>query len=101
MRPNGRAIVKLTLVEPRSTLVKPMNSNVYFRFFGKPTFGDQVTCHITIMASYSDVFLPGQIVPLLNNGLKIGSGLYTKDNNVRASIMGTPRFSGSVRILFV
>ncbi|THU91728.1 hypothetical protein K435DRAFT_829800 [Dendrothele bispora CBS 962.96] len=44
----------------------------------------------------SDFLLPGQPVPLPKGPLpQLGKGLYIKDSQVRASLVGVPRYEGS------
>jgi len=45
----------------------------------------------------SEILLPGQPVPLSRGPVsKLGTGLYTKDGQVRASLVGVPRHEGPV-----
>ena len=45
----------------------------------------------------SDVVLPGQPIPLPRGPIpQIGSGIYSRDGVVRASLIGVPSYSGSV-----
>ena len=45
----------------------------------------------------SDCLLPGQPVPLPRGPLpQLGSGIYTKDGQPRASLVGIPRYDASV-----
>lgn len=45
----------------------------------------------------SDVVLPGQPVPVPRGPMpQIGSGIYSRDGIVRASLIGVPSYSGSV-----
>ena len=45
----------------------------------------------------SDVVLPGQPIPLPRGPIpQIGSGIYSRDGGVRASLIGVPSYSGSV-----
>ena len=49
----------------------------------------------------SDSLLPGQPVPLPRGPtLKLGSGIYTRNGETRASLFGTPLHQGSVRLFF-
>ncbi|KAJ4486278.1 hypothetical protein J3R30DRAFT_3283674 [Lentinula aciculospora] len=44
----------------------------------------------------SDLVLPGQPIPLPRGPVpKIGRGIYEKDSQIRASLVGVPRFEGS------
>ena len=52
------------------------------------------------MTSHSDLLLPGQPVPLPHGPPpKIGEGLYSRDDIVRASVLGTPQRDGPVRAI--
>lgn len=45
----------------------------------------------------SEILLPGQPVPLSRGPVsKLGTGLYTKDGQVRASLVGVPRHEGPI-----
>jgi exosome complex component CSL4 len=45
----------------------------------------------------SDLCLPGQPIPIPRGPApNIGLGVYARDGQVRASIIGVPRFEGSV-----
>lgn len=49
------------------------------------------------MSSSSDTLLPGQPVSLARGPSSLlGGGLYTREGNVRASVVGNPQFRGSV-----
>ena len=50
----------------------------------------------------SDCLLPGQPVPLPRGPtLQLGTGVYTRNGETRASLFGTPQFHGSVRLSFL
>lgn len=45
----------------------------------------------------SDLLLPGQPVPLPRGAMpQVGSGIYSRDGTLRASLIGVPSHSGSV-----
>lgn len=45
----------------------------------------------------SDLTLPGQPIPLPRGPVpQLGSGIYSRDGQVRASLVGVPRYEGSV-----
>lgn len=45
----------------------------------------------------SDLTLPGQLVPLPRGPIpQLGSGIYSRDGQARASLVGVPRYEGSV-----
>jgi len=47
-------------------------------------------------------FLPGQPIPIPRGPtLQLGPGTYSRDGQVRSSIMGVPRFEGSVCIFVI
>lgn len=51
------------------------------------------------MSSDSDIYLPGQPVPLPSGPQpQLGQGLYSKNGEVRASLVGTPQREGAVSI---
>ena len=53
------------------------------------------------MSSSSDTLLPGQPVSLPRGPSPLlGSGLYIRGDNVRASVVGVPQFNGSVSQTF-
>jgi exosome complex component CSL4 len=45
--------------------------------------------------------LPGQpiVLPARGPAPQLGPGVYQRDGQIRASLLGTPRFEGSVRSL--
>jgi len=45
--------------------------------------------------------LPGQpiVLPVRGPAPQLGPGVYQRDGQIRASLLGTPRFEGSVRSL--
>jgi exosome complex RNA-binding protein Rrp4 len=62
------------------------------------TFGENQTIPINPNMS-SDCLLPGQPVPLPRGPtLQLGTGLYTINGEIRASLLGTPLQHGSVRL---
>ncbi len=45
----------------------------------------------------SDLVIPGQPIPLPRGPVPcLGRGIYTKDDQVRASLVGSPHYDGSV-----
>ena len=53
--------------------------------------------HPLFFSMSSDVVLPGQPVPVPRGPIpQIGSGIYSRDGAVRASLIGVPSYSGSV-----
>lgn len=45
----------------------------------------------------TDLVLPGQPVPVPRGPTaQLGAGTYSRDGQVRASLLGTPRYQGSV-----
>lgn len=45
----------------------------------------------------SDIVLPGQPIPLPRGPVpQLGGGLYSREGQVRASLIGVPRHEGSV-----
>ena len=54
--------------------------------------------HLADMAS--ELTLPGQPIPLPRGPvLKLGNGIYERDGQVRASLVGVPKYQGSVSLL--
>ena len=50
----------------------------------------------------SDCLVPGQPVPLPRGPtLQHGSGVYTRNGETRASLLGTPQFHGTVGLSFL
>jgi hypothetical protein len=50
----------------------------------------------------SDLCLPGQPIPIPRGPAPaIGSGIYSRDGQVRASVVGVPRYEGSVGYFFL
>ncbi|KAK0198468.1 hypothetical protein F5146DRAFT_1019742 [Armillaria mellea] len=48
----------------------------------------------------SDLVLPGQPIPLSRGPVPcLGRGIYTKDDQVRASLVGTPHYDGSTLMI--
>jgi exosome complex component CSL4 len=46
----------------------------------------------------SDLCLPGQPIPIPRGPTPaIGAGTYARDGQIRASVVGVPRYEGSVR----
>jgi hypothetical protein len=57
--------------------------------------------HSPLLRMSSDFLLPGQPVPLPRGPtLKLGSGIYTRNGETRASLFGTPLQQGSVGLFF-
>lgn len=49
----------------------------------------------------SDLVLPGQPIPLPRGPApKLGSGIYARDAEVKASLVGIPRYEGSVGFFY-
>lgn len=71
----------------------------------KPIF--QVVQHSSNLRQYiantmsMDIVLPGQPIPLPARGPapQLGTGVYERDGQIRASLLGAPCFDGSVRRL--
>jgi len=66
----------------------------------RPTGTDySIIGHNSPLGMSSDSLLPGQPVPLPRGPtLKLGSGIYTRNGETRASLFGTPLQQGSVRL---
>jgi exosome complex component CSL4 len=48
----------------------------------------------------SDLLLPGQPIPLLRGPIpQLGNGTYTRDGQVRATLVGVPYYEGPVCLL--
>jgi hypothetical protein len=48
----------------------------------------------------SDLSLPGQPIPIPRGPAPVvGSGIYSREGQVRASVVGVPRYEGSVGVL--
>lgn len=48
----------------------------------------------------SELTLPGQPVPLPKGPVpKLGNGIYERDGQIRASLVGVPQYQGSVGLL--
>jgi hypothetical protein len=57
-------------------------------------------CSPTATSMSSEFMLPGQPIPLLRGPVpQLGNGTYIRDGQVRASLVGVPRYEGSVCVL--
>jgi hypothetical protein len=65
--------------------------------FPQPTEYIVTTIDVALPRMPSDSLIPGQPVPLPRGpALQLGSGIYSKNGQIRASLVGTPLYHGSV-----
>lgn len=88
----GNQRVQIMLYYPPSRLPKHKTLARLCQFCGRRCFQNSIQ---TYMAS--DITLPGQPISLPRGPIpQLGSGIYSRDGQVRASLVGVPCYEGSV-----